>query len=141
MADSFAAQVRRWSDKANRNLDLVVKEAAQGVFEDLSRTQASISETGTFTVGFTPVDTSNLVNTMIATLNGGIVGHGNTGYTAAIVGMEMGDVVTFAYTAEYAPPIEYGTDDFPGRFMVREAINGGGGWQGRMDSAAAKFRD
>ena len=141
MVKSFSAQVRNWSEKAKRNARLVIADAAQGVFADMSQPQPSIKETGTFEVGKVPVDEGILIGSLFATLNGATTGQGQTAYIGALAGFEIGDTVQFAFSAEYALPIEYGTDDFPGRFMVREAINGQGGWQGRVDASAAKFKD
>lgn len=150
MTKSFAAQVGAWTEKAKRNTRLVVADAAQGVFEDMSQRQPSIKETGSFVVGKVPVDTGLLISSMFAQVNGATVGQGSDSYVAALAGMEMGDTVRFAFSQDYAQRIEYGfvgTDslgrryDVPGRFMVREAINGEGGWQGRVDQSAGKFSD
>lgn len=141
MAGTFAAQVRAWSEKAKRNAGLVVADAAQGVFRDMSVRQPSIKETGTFEIGKVPVDDGILIGSLFATLNGTQIGRGETAYIAGLAGFELGDNVMFAFSADYAQAIEYGTVNFPGRFMVREAINGAGGWQARVDASAAKFRD
>lgn len=142
MAQRFSAQIRNWSEKAKRNASLVVAEAAQEVFRDMSERQPSVKETGgTYRIGRVPVDTGLLINSMTATLNGSATGQGPDAYVAALAGFEGGDSIVFAFTQEYAPAIEYGTQHFSGRFMVREALNGGGGWQARIDRAAARFQD
>jgi len=141
MAQSFAAQVRNWSEKAKRNAGLVVADAAQGVFRDMSERQPSIKETGAFEIGKVPVDTGLLANSMIASLNGSLVGQGSDAYVAGLAGFDLGDSIMHAFTQDYAPHIEYGTENFPGRFMVREALNGAGGWQNRIDQSARKFAD
>ena len=142
MTQAFTAQVRNWTEKATRNTGLVIGDAIQGVFADMSRRQPSVKETGgTFEVGKVPEDEGILINSLFGTLNGSGTGQGETAYIAALSGFEAGDVVGLSFSAEYAPSIEYGTSDFPGRFMVREANNGGGGWQGRIDASAAKFKD
>lgn len=142
MAKNFTAQVRDWSEKALRNADLVVKDAAQGVLGDMTERQASIKDTGSFVIGKVPVDTGYLIGSQIAELNGSVVSRGTYGtppdYSAAVAGMELGDTVAGYFTAEYAPMVEYGTSKFPGRFFVREAISG---WQARVDASAAKFKD
>ena len=138
---SFTAQIENWTRKAERNAEKVIASAAQDVFADMSERQPSISETGTFEIGKVPVDTGFLINSLFASLNGFPAGQGQTAYVAAVAGFELGDTITFAFTAEYAPAIEYGTVNMPGRFMVREALNGGGGWQARVNKAAARFVD
>lgn len=139
MAGNFTAQVRAWSEKAKRNANLVVADAAQGVFADMSVRQPSIKETGTFEVGKVPVDEGVLINSLFTQVNGSTVGQGPNSYAAALAGYEGGDTILFAFSAEYSVHIEYGTSKFPGRFMVREALNAQGGWQGRVDASAAKF--
>ncbi|GGX63267.1 hypothetical protein GCM10007385_35500 [Tateyamaria omphalii] len=142
MTQSFAAQVRNWSEKAKRNAGLVVADAAQVKFKAMSRRQPSVKETGgSFEVGKVPVDEGVLINTMISSLNGSQVGEGENAYVAGLAGFEAGDSILFAFTAEYAQAIEYGTVNFPGRFMVREALNSNGGWQAQIDLSAAKFQD
>lgn len=139
MTKSFAAQVGAFNEKAMRNIGLVVADAAQGVFEDMSQRQPSIKETGTFEVGKVPVDTGVLINSLFTTLNGFKVGDGPTSYVAGLAGFDAGDTMQFAFSSEYAPHIEYGTVNFSGRFMVREALNGEGGWQGRIDASARRI--
>lgn len=142
MADSFEAQVRNWSEKAIRNAGLVVADAAQSVFEDMSERQPSVKVTGgSFEIGKVPVDTGLLINSMVTTLNGGLLGEGADAYIAGLAGFELGDSITHAFTQDYAPHVEYGTANMEGRFMVREAVNGAGGWQARVDASAAKFAD
>lgn len=138
MAGTFTAQVRAWSEKAIRNMELVAKDAAQTTFEQMTVRQASITETGTFEIGKVPVDTGNLVNTQIASINGAVVNSGNVDYSAVIAGMGIGDTVQGAFTADYARHVEYGTANMPGRFFVREAVMR---WQANVDAAAAKFKD
>lgn len=137
---SFTAQARNWTEKAKRNMGLVVADAFQGVAQDMSQRQPSVKETGgSFIIGAVPVDEGVLINSLFTTLNEAQVGQGPASYTAGLAGFEIGDVITFAFSSEYAVHIEYGTSRFPGRFMVREALNANGGWQGRIDASAAKF--
>lgn len=137
----FTADIRNFNKKLLRNADLIVKDAAQGVFSEMSQRQASVTETGgSFVVGKVPVDTGALVNSLFSRVNGAKVGEGELSYVAALAGAEMGDVIEFSFSSEYAPHIEYGTQHFAGRFMVREAINGAGGWPARVDASARKYQ-
>lgn len=140
MTKSFEAQIRGWSEKALRNAGLVTASAAQEVFKDMSQRQPSVKETGgSFEIGKVPVDEGVLINSLFTSVNGSPTGSGPDSYVASLAGFDFGDSITFAFSAEYALPIEYGTQKFSGRFMVREAVNGGGGWQARVDAAARKF--
>lgn len=142
MTQSFAAQIRNWSEKAKRNTGLVVADAAQDVFADMSQRQPSVKETGgSFEVGKVPVDTGLLVNSMFTELNGSTVGRGSDAYAAGLAGFEAGDVISHNFSQSYAPHIESGTQKMAGRFMVRTAINADGGWQARVNKSAAKFKD
>lgn len=135
---TFTAEIKNWSDKALRNIDLVTKQATQDTLEQMSERQPSIKETGTFEIGKVPVDTGALINSQIASINGAVVASGPVEYSAVILGMELGDTVEAVFTAEYARAIEYGTSKFPGRFFVRSAVQG---WQGNVNAAAARFKD
>lgn len=142
MAQTFTAQIRNWSDKAKRNMGLVVADAAQGVFVDMSERQPSVKETGgSFELGKVPVDQGPLANTMTTSLNGAFVARGSDAYVAGLAGFELGDQIVHGFTRDYAPDVEYGNEHMEGRFMVREALNGEGGWQARVDASAAKFTD
>lgn len=139
------AELSEWSAKIVRNLDLVLREACQAVFEKATETQASITETGTYVVGAVPVDTGHLVGSAQITLNGQLVAEGVEAgryssappdYTIAIAQLEGGDVIELAFTASYAREVEYGTANMPGRFYVRTAV---ATWQQAVDDAVAKI--
>ena len=138
----FLADVTAWSDKALRNVDLVLKASAQDVGELMQVRQASKKETGTYVEGKVPVDTGFLVGSMVARLNGGVAATGvpNAGLdmSAAVAGFEAGDVLEVVYTASYARPLEYGSGTRPGRFFVRNAVIQ---WDAIVQANAALFKD
>lgn len=146
MAKSFSAQIKNWSDKARRNIDLVVKQSAQDVLGEMTETVTGITRGGQFQEGKLPVADGNLANSLTYEINGAAVGSGAGGYTAAIAGMEMGDSLIAAFSTDYDMRIEYGftgTDALgrkynqPGRFFVRNAAQK---WPKFVSENAARLR-
>ena len=136
---TFSAQIANFTRKVERNLDLIVKDAAQTTVAAMTERQPSVRETGgSFEIGKVPVDTGFLINSLTTALNGGGSVVGADAYAAVIAGMDLGDTVQAAFTAPYARVIEYGTGSMPGRFFVREAV---AGWQAAVDAAVVKFGD
>lgn len=139
MTSRFSADVRRWTAKARRNADLVVRGSAQDVCELMTRRQASITETGTYREGFVPVDSGELIGSQVVSLNGAEIGRGEVSYAALVAGMDAGDVLEAVFTADHARPIEYGVSGkFGGRFFVRNAIQQ---WPTIVEQNAAQFKD
>lgn len=139
MSQKFVADVRAWTEKARRNAELVVRGSVQDVGELMSRRQPSVKDTGgSFQVGFVPVDTGQLIASQQVEVNGGVVASGAVDYSAAVVGMDLGDVVQAVFTAPYARHVEYGTGRMAGRFYVRNAVQQ---WQTIVDQNAAQFKD
>ncbi|MEO0721948.1 MAG: hypothetical protein AAFY43_07335 [Pseudomonadota bacterium] len=143
MTQTFSADIRKWTQKAIRNAELVVRDAAATTGELMSRRQPSIKETGTFQIGLVPVDTGELVLSQVVSINGGIVATGDPAYAAVLAGFEVGDTIEAAFTAPHAPFMEYGfTADngtlVSGRFFVREAVQQ---WSATVAATAAKFKD
>lgn len=141
---TFTAQVRNWSERAKRNAELVVRGATQDVAEIMSIPRDGLVRGAPFQVGVVPVDTGQLIGSLTVEIDGAEIGQGNMAaamppdYTAALAGMEIGDIVQVAFTAPYARFIEYGKGSVPGRFMVRNAVQQ---WQTVVDQNAALFQD
>jgi hypothetical protein len=129
MSGKFTAQINAWSEKAKRNMALVVKQSAQDVFE--------IAQTPVAKGGNMPVDTGFLRNSLISGLNGNGSFEGADSYVLAIAEMEMGDVMIGGWTAAYAVHQEYGTTSMAGRFYMRGAAQQ---WQGIVARNAAKLK-
>lgn len=129
MTGTFTAQIRNWSEKAKRNIDLVIKQSAQEVFQ--------IAQTPVVQGGNMPVDTGFLRNSMVAGLNGSTSLSGPDAYVLAINGFEMGDVIFGGWTAEYAVYVEFGAQGRAPRFFMRGAAQQ---WQSIVSSNAAKLR-
>lgn len=120
---NFGAELARLADLAMADVNYVAKQSIQDVLEGAQTTQPGVQQTGgSFEVGKIPVEDADLVNSL--TVEGT---KGEDAYVVAINGMELGDVLTFEWTADYAARIEFGftgTDslgrnyDVPGRFFV-----------------------
>lgn len=146
--DVFVAEIRAWSEKAKRNLDLVARASAQEVFERASQRQPSVKETGgTFEIGKVPVDTGFLIGTSEVRINGAPHSGGSGAreasslppdFAAVIGSMKMGDTIEYVFTAPYARAVEYGTGKMAGRLFVRTAIKD---WDIIVQAEAARFRD
>ena len=147
--EQFFADISRFTEKAKRNAELVVRKAAQYTFEDMTQRQPSVKETGgSFEVGKVPVDTGFLVNSTELRINGGSVAQGGGGapadFAAGLAGFNAGDEAEAVFTAPYARRINYGfsgTDSLgraynqAGRLFVQTALSH---WQQNVDRAAAE---
>lgn len=102
----------------------VAQQSILDVLEHAQRTQPSITLSGTFEVGKIPVLTSELVNSL--SVDGGGIGSG--AYVAPIASYQLGDTISFRWTAPHAPHIEYGFTSragkkVPGRYYVTTAVD------------------
>ena len=88
----------------------------------------TISQTTVAQGGAMPVDTGFLRNSLVSSLDGAEVAQGPDSYTLSIAGMQLGQPMRFAWTAEYAIPRHYAVG----------VGQGGGLWR---DLAAAQWQD
>jgi hypothetical protein len=133
----FVATIENWSEKAKRNMDLILRQAVQDVTEEMTRRDPSSPSTPGS--GKVPVDDSELINSQSSGIGGG---HSKAAFSATASGVKAGDVYTAVFTAPHAPFMEYGTTDENGnsingggRFFVRNAARQ---WVSFVDRAAAK---
>lgn len=135
MATYKAADMRSWTAKAKRNVELVVKQSIQDVTEIAQTTKAK--------GGRMPVDTGFLRNSFTSGLNGSTSLSGANVYIATVEGMEMGDTFNAGWTAAYALRMEKGfvgtdalgrTFNQPGNFYMENALMQ---WQAINDKNAA----
>ncbi len=155
MAGSFTATIEGWSEKAIRNADLVVKQSAQDVGRAMTKPKDGLVRGAAFEEGIVPVDSGELINSVIVQVEGATTGRGAgdqpPDFAAALAGIETGQTILIGFTADHARAIEYGfnpgddTDtDYegdnavPGRFMVRLAVQQ---WQAIVATNAAKLKD
>ena len=119
MSQSFTAQLEDFAKLTKTNMEYVAKQSIQDVLEAAQTTQLGMTKGATsFEVGKIPVAEAELVNSLTS--------EGATGadsYTVAIAGMEIGDVLRFAWTAPHSLPMELGFTakngrQVPGRHFV-----------------------
>lgn len=129
-----AADIKNWSRRAKRNLELVIKQSIQDVSE--------LAQTPKAQGGRMPVDTGFLRNTYTAE---GL--SGPDAYVAAVASFQIGATFQAGWTAAYALRMEKGfvgedslgrTYNQPGNFFMETALMQ---WQDINNRNAAKLRD
>ena len=121
MAKSFFAQL---SEIADRTEDRMLRVAQASIQDVMTIAQTTVAQGGNM-----PVDTGFLRNSLVSSLDGSDVAKGPDSYTLAIAGMQLGQPMQFAWTAEdYAIPRHYAVG----------VGQGGGLWR---DLAAAQWQD
>jgi hypothetical protein len=115
----FIADVNRWGNLTADKMLRVAKQSTDDVVRIAQRTVAD--------GGLMPVDTGTLRNSLVVELNGAKVGEGANSYTLGIAGLELGDVLTVAWTADYAVPRHYMVGVGQGGGLWRD--NAAGQWQ------------
>lgn len=109
MAKSFAADVAKFAKLTKQNLRYVAVNAIQDVVEAAQTPQPSVKRTGgSFEVGKIPVDTSELINSLVSGIGAAGGAAGPDSYVVALAGFELGDYMRFNWTAPYALRIEAG---------------------------------
>ncbi|VDS08874.1 hypothetical protein PARHAE_02059 [Paracoccus haematequi] len=104
MAKTFTASLAGLCDQAKGNMRHIMRESVQDVLEAAQTPQPKAAiRGGPPEQGKIPVDTSELINSL--TVDGA---QGADAYVVKIAGMELGDVMEFAWTADHAARIEYG---------------------------------
>lgn len=121
-----AAKVCAQARKAD--LKYIAGAAIQDVVEAAQTTQLGMSRGAeSFEEGKIPVDSADLVNSLVSSINGGAGSAGAGSYASVIATFEVGDVMRFEWPMEYALRIEYGfegtdslgrTYNVPGRHFV-----------------------
>ena len=105
MTKSFEAQLKDWVDLTNVSLKYVAVNAISDVLEAAQTPQVAISKGATsFVEGKIPVAESELINSL--QVNEGA--KGPAVYETALLGFEIGEVMRFSWTADYAYRIELG---------------------------------
>ncbi|AHD02947.1 HK97 gp10 family phage protein [Leisingera methylohalidivorans] len=142
MSKSFELQLAEIADRVLDDAKFIATEATQDLMEAAQTPQIGVSRGGDgFEEGKIPVDEGDLINSLVSSLNGARVGgEDQASYGVAIAGFELGDVLEFGWTQEYAPAIEYGWTtgsgkQVPGRHFVGANV---ARWQEFIDAAVAK---
>lgn len=111
---SFTAQLADFEQMTVKNMRYVAAESIQDVMGAAQTPQKGIGQGATgFVEGKIPVDAAELINSLTSE---GVKGADS--YTVAIAGYEVGDVMSFAWTAPHALAVEAGTSKMPGRHFV-----------------------
>jgi hypothetical protein len=114
----FVADVKAFRDLSAEKMLAVARQSIQDVMREA---QSPVAQGGSM-----PVDTGFLRNSLVSSVEGGSGAKGGDSYTLAIAQLQLGDVIEFAWTADYAIPRHY---------MVGVG-QGGGLWR---DRAAQKW--
>jgi hypothetical protein len=117
---TFIADINAWAEKSEREW---LRLARQSIDDTVRIAQTPIAKGG-----FMPVDTGTLRNSLIVELNGTQVAAGGDSYTLGIAGLKLGDVLSVAWTADYAIPRHYMNPAFgqgPGLWRDKAAVQ----WQ------------
>lgn len=142
----FLNSIAKWSEKSERAATDVFRNGALDFYDALAAA--------------TPVDTGNLRNSLVAHKNGSsistVTGPGENSSDSTfrsgasqsigtIMGLELGDRVSFVYHASYARRLNYGFTGYdslgrfysqPGRFWIERV---GSRYKAIMRSAASRF--
>lgn len=109
MAKTFAAQLNDFANLTKQNLKYVAINAIQDIVEAAQTPQPSVKRTGgSFQEGKIPVDTAELINSLISGANGSFGPEAADSYAVALAGYDLGDYMRFAWTAPHAMRIEAG---------------------------------
>lgn len=109
---AFIASVDAFRNKTLDQMKRVVQQSAQ----DITRlAQSPVAQGGNL-----PVDTGFLRNSLVSSLNGTDVGKGADSVTLAIAGYEIGDVISIAWTADYAIKRHYAVGQGQGGGLWRD---------------------
>ena len=143
MTKSFDLQIAEWVGQTEDDIKFVAAEATQDLMEAAQTPQHGVKVTGgSFEIGKIPVDDHDLINSLKSSLNGSPVDEGEFCYGVAISGFELGDEISFEWTAQHALPIDQGFTaengtQVPGRHFVGYNV---GRWQEFVDGAVARAR-
>jgi hypothetical protein len=138
---SFAAQVDAWVRETKARQDAVLRESAQRVVE--------LAQTPVAKGGNIPVDTGYLRASLHASLNGSVpplqgkpeaggpVRYDDTAVSLVISNAKVGDVITFAYGANYARYVHFGARGRAGRPWILLAAQN---WPRIVDEVTAEAK-
>jgi hypothetical protein len=118
MSRSFTAQLDDIIDLTVEGMEYVMRQSISDVMEGAQETQVGFGQGATsFEVGKIPVDTAELANSLT------VDGAKGANVSVAIAGLEIGETMSFAWTAPHALAIEAGWTtskgtNVPGRHFV-----------------------
>jgi len=108
MAKYSFANLGKWSDKVQRNADLVFAGAAEDTMGAMTEGAAGVSRGGTVQRGKVPVADGELINSY--------------DQDKQFFGLKIGDTITGTFSAPHAPVKNYGGNGQPGWFFRENAV-------------------
>lgn len=118
----FVADVKQFAKLTEAAMAKVARDSVQDVMEGAMTSARGVSVGGTLIQGRIPVATGVLINSLSSEVKGRGISFGDTSYTVALAGYELGDVLSFTWNTKYAIHVEMGTSKFPGwHFVGRNA--------------------
>ena len=127
----FKAQINAHADMTEKKLTRVVVGALQELLSHIQTSAPGVTAGGTRIEGRFPVVSSDLIRSLVVELDGARAGAGQDAQTVALANYEVGQVIRFVWTSEYALRIELGftgTDSLgreyqqPGWLMVTKNV-------------------
>ena len=106
----FKAQVNQFADLTEKALTRVVVNALQELLSYITTSAPGVTAGGTLIEGRFPVVSSDLIRSLVVELDGAQAGAGEGAQTVALANFELGAVIRFVWTSEYALRIELGFD-------------------------------
>jgi ribosomal protein S12 methylthiotransferase accessory factor YcaO len=125
MARTFTADLRQFKKLAKERMEQIVRDSVQDVLEGAQTTARGVTVGGTLQPGKIPVVSADLVNSLVSSVAGGGGAKGAASYAVAVAGYELGQMMQFGWTMEYALRVEYG---FTGQDNLGRTYNQPG-WQ------------
>lgn len=104
----FKTQINAHADMTEKKLTRVVVGALQELMQYITTSAPGVTAGGTRIEGKFPVVSSDLIRSLVVELDGARAGSGRGSQTVALVNYELGQVVRFVWTSEYALRIELG---------------------------------
>jgi hypothetical protein len=118
---------------ANLTVDKMMRVARQSIDDTLRAAQTPVSKGGDM-----PVDTGALRNSLVSRISTGMPSAGADSFTVVIAQLKPGDIINFAWTAEYAVPRHYAIGVGQGGGLWRDkAVQN---WQAVVRKNASRVR-
>lgn len=108
MVSKFKAQVNAHADLTEQKLTKIVVGALQELMQEIQTSAPGVTAGGTRIEGRFPVVSSDLLRSLVVELNSSQVGAGAGAQVVALANYDLGQVIRFAWTSEYALRVELG---------------------------------
>lgn len=119
----FVADIKQFAKLTEEAMAKVARDSVQDVMEGAMTPALGVSKGGALIQGRIPVAESVLIKSLWTKVeNGSGDFKGENSYIVALANYELGDVLSFTWTAKYAIHVEMGTSKFAGwHFVGRNA--------------------